>query len=310
MSVSRRPHQDTFFLLVPTNKKARDVVQDQDNSHLVSLSPENLACFDIGFHIDSQTSPGTLANFGRNNCDITLRPTSISRLHCSFEVDLDTGVVMFHDFSPSHKTMVSGDPGRNFKKGRLPRKILVHSGFNEKISMGGTNRNLIEFELQWIAKEEKIKRIIKIHIQNQKVKITNPRKARTHDTTETVLHSTLMTPDQAFQESSQTGPRYLKRELLGSGSFGSVWRVIDIDSGQLMAMKQIDCLPQQQQQAQFRNARREVELMRRSNHVRSISLRTPYGVAYAAVAEHCKLNHVAGLGKRVFVYPDIHGSRE
>lgn len=270
MSLIRRPDVNALFSLVPMNGKATDVVEDQDNKHLVSLSWKgDRVSFDIGFHINSQSSENTLANLGRDNCDITLRPATIARTHCSFEVDdLNTGTVMFYDRSHNHKTQVSGVPSRAFESGRSPRKILVYPGINEKISMGGKNGDLIEFKLQWIQKEDKIKDIIKKHLNQRKHTITKPRKARTRDVTETALTSAIMTPEQAFQTPSQTGLRYFKREFRGGGSFGRVWRVIDVDSGRMMAMKQIDCLPQQQKQEHFRTVRREVELMRRSKHVR------------------------------------------
>ena len=272
MSLIRRPDVNALFSLVPLNGKAKDVIEDQDNKHLVSLSwKKNLASFDIGFHINSQSSENTLANFGRDDCDITLRPTTIARTHCSFEVDdLNTGTVMFYDRSHSHNTRVSGVNNKPFESGRSPRKILVYPGFNEIISMGGKYGDLIEFELQWIQKEDNIKNIIKKQLNQRNIRITNPRKARTRDATKTALTSAILTPEQAFQTSSQTGLRYFKREFRGGGSFGRVWRVIDVDSGRIMAMKQIDCLPQQQKQEYFRIVRQEVELMRRSKHVRML----------------------------------------
>ena len=84
-----------------------------------------------------------------------------------------------------------------------------------------------------------------------------------------------MTPEQAFQRPSQTGLRYLKRDLRGVGSFGRVWRAIDVDSGRVMAMKQIDWVPGSQEQDHVTKVRREVELMRRAKHVRLRSHKTP-----------------------------------
>lgn len=300
MSMNRRPHKDALFLLKPMNGKARDVVRDPDNSHFFSPSLQNneVASFDIGFHINSQSSIYTLATFGRYECDITLRPSSISRTHCSFEVDdPNSGTIMLHDRSPWQKTRVSGgDRSESFDVRRPPRKILVHPGFNTSLSMGGKNGDLIEFQLQWIKNEKEIKSIISKQLNNRKGDVCNPRKIQTRDATGTA------TPEQAFQENSQTGIRYFKRDLRGDGSFGKVWRVIDIDTGRVMAMKQFCYHSQQQKQVHFVTVRREVELMRRAEHVRLSPLVNPLVVAHFEVVKHYKLNHIPGLGGRVFLY--------
>ncbi len=307
----RRPNIKALFSLVPLNEKAVMVVQDENNDHLVSMSWKlNVPSFDIGFHLNSQSSANTLATLGRDNCDIHLRPTTIARTQCSFEIDdLNTGIVMFYDRSHKHNTRVSGTSAQPFEKGRSPRKVLVYPGVNDKISMGGINGETIEFQIEWILNEDQIKEVVRKHRDAEKETITNPRKARTRDPTETVLNSAIMTPDQAFQRPSQSGIRYFKRELRGTGSFGKVWRAIDVDSGRVMAMKQIDCVPGSQEQDHVRKVRREVELMRRSKHVRLRSPKTPFNDAYCGVAKYCKLDHIAGLGGWLFLHQDIHGSR-
>ncbi len=307
----RQPHSKALFSLVPVNEKAKIVVQDEDNSPLVSMSSKShVDSFDIGFHINSQSSVNTLVTFGRYDCDIFLRPLSISRIHCSFEIDdPNTGIIMFYDRSPRHNTRVSGAYSKTFESGRLPRRVLVHPGFNEIISMGGINGDLIRFKIEWILKEDKIREVVKKHWDEEKGTITNPRKARTRDPTETVLTSAMITPEQAFREPNQTGLRYLKRRLLGVGAFGRVWRTIDVDSGQVMAMKRIDWVPGSQEQERVRKVRREVELMRRSKHVRYQSQKMLFDNAYCKIAEYCRIDHIAGLGGWFFLHQDIHESR-
>lgn len=306
----RRPSTKALFSLVPVNEKAKNVVQDEDNDHLVSLSLKSrVASFDIGFHINSPFSTNTLATLGRDDCDISLRPSSIARTQCSFEIDdPNTGIIMFYDRSHKRNTRVSGAHSKTFESGRSPRKVLVYPGFNEKISMGGINGELIQFKIEWILTELEIKEIVRKHRDEEKDTMTNPKKARTRDPTETVLTSAIMTPEQAFQRPFQTGLRYLKRDLRGVGSFGRVWRAIDVDSGRVMAMKQIDWVPGSQEQKQVKKVRREVELMRRSKHVRSPSHEILFN-ADCEVAKYCRLDHIAGLGRRFFLHQDIHESR-
>jgi len=307
----RRPNTKALFSLVPANRKALDVVEDEDNDHLVSLSPEShVASFDIGFHINSQSSTNTLATLGRDYGDILLRPSSISRPHCSFEVDdVNTGNIMFYDRSRKHNTRVSGKNSKTFESGRSPRRVLLYPGFNENISMGGINGELFRFKIEWILKEHEIKEVVRKHWDEEKGMITNPRKARTLDPTETALPSAMMTPEEAFQGPSQTGLRFFKQNLLGVGSFGKVWRTIDVDSGRVMAMKQIDWVPGSQEQERIRKVRREVELMRRSKHVRNRCHKTLFDDAYYEVAKYCRFDHIAGLGGRFFLHQDIHESR-
>ncbi len=266
----RRPSKDALFLLVPNNPKAKSVVDAEDNEHLVSFSAKgDLKAFDIGFHINSQYSTNTLVTLGRDNCDIFLKPTSISKTQCSFEIDdLDTGIVMLYDRSHSLSTHVSGKDNQPFEAGRSPRKILVHEDFNDIISMGGKNGDLIQFKLEWLLKDDQIKRVAREHRDASKRSIINPRKARTRDLTDTMLPSAQMTPDQAFIQPSQLALRYLRRDFIGDGSYGNVWQVIGVDSGRVMAMKQINWVPRPQGQEHVARIRSEVELMRIAKHVR------------------------------------------
>lgn len=270
----RRPHKDALFLLIPENEKAEDVVESEDNAHLVSFSSGNIKCFDIGFHISSQHSPKTLVTLGRDNCDILLKPQSLSKLHCSFEIDdLDTGIVMLYDRSHSLGTHVSGtDKQQPFQVGRSPRKVLVHPDLNDIISMGGKKGDLIKFRLDWIMDEDQIKRVARTHRIASKGLITNPRKARTHDPTDTILPSAHMTPDEAFIKPSQLALRYFKRDFLGSGSYGRVWRVIGVDTGRVMAMKEFQSVGERHHVAKVY---REVNLMRLAKHVRLPAPRYP-----------------------------------
>jgi len=273
----RRPNEQALFSLIPKSQKAKLAVDDENNSHLVSMSLlNNVKSFDVGFHINSSHSTNTLATLGRNDCDIYLRPSSISRVQCSFEMDdLSSGIVMLYDQSPQHNTRVSSlDEWGSFQNERSPRRVLVYPGFNNAISMGGVHHNLIEFSLEWIKNEGEIKEAVKKHRDAAETLIINPRKARTRDPTITTLPSTKMTPlspDQAFQRPSVTPLRYYRQssKLLGAGAFGTVWRAIDVDTGRIMAMKEIPRKSGSQAQVDVNRVHQEVELMRRAKHVRT-----------------------------------------
>jgi hypothetical protein len=100
-----QPHPLALFSLIPQNARAKDVVAHPCNSHLVSTLRNGTLALDIGFNIRSQ-SCNTLATLGRNG-DIILEGSSIAKVQCSFEIDLDTNVVMLaaarssgHHFPP------------------------------------------------------------------------------------------------------------------------------------------------------------------------------------------------------------------
>ena len=307
----RLPDKKALFSLIPANPKALDVVEDTHNDHLISWSPRsNVKSFDIGFHIDNRSSKNTLATLGRNGCNIYLKPSSISRVHCSFEIDdLDSGIVMFYDRSHKHNTRVSGENSIPFERGRAPRKVLVHPGLNETISLGGVNGTLFEFRIEWIQNEQKIIELARARRAEKQGTITNPREARTFDPSETVLPSLLMTPEQAFETPGSMGIRYFKQELKGNGSYGTVWQAIDVDSGRVMAMKQIRWVRGQHDRNHIRKVRREVELMRIARHVRILLLMIDRDDTDSWIAAYRRLNHITRLGGKLLYHSDLCGPR-
>ena len=91
-----------LFSLVPDpeNNQAKDVVAYSANSYLVSILSDGILALDIGFHICSR-SCNTFATLGCNDTDIILVGRSIGRVQCSFEIDLDTSVVILYNRSNS-----------------------------------------------------------------------------------------------------------------------------------------------------------------------------------------------------------------
>ena len=117
-----RPHPLALFSLVPENEWAKVVLIHPSKSHLVSALPrgERLA-FDIGFHIRSKPS-NTLATLGLNDTDIILEGASIARLQCSFEINLETSVIMLYDRSNGQITQAFGENATSFKYG-CPHRV-------------------------------------------------------------------------------------------------------------------------------------------------------------------------------------------
>jgi hypothetical protein len=234
------PHPLALFSLrpLPESDRAKDVVAHPSNSHLVSISPKDGAlALDIGFHIRSK-SCDTLATLGRNDADIMLEGSSLGRVQCSFEIDLDTGVVMLYDRSNGQTTQVSGKNATPFEYGR-PRRVVVQEELNTIIGMGGVGCDLVQFKLEWHQDPTQVVKKIKNHGTLPYGREENPRLARTVDEAPTDLptprETRLHTPGPR-----QLKMRYVKVHPLGSGQFGAVHKAIDVDSGKFMAVKIIE----------------------------------------------------------------------
>jgi hypothetical protein len=115
-----------LFSLVPEpgNERAERVVSHPDNIRHVSTLSDGVEALDVGFQIRGKSST-TLATLGRGvEADIYIEGSSIAKVQCSFEIDLDTGVVMFYNRSHSCTTQVSSENAMPFEYRRI-RKVLV-----------------------------------------------------------------------------------------------------------------------------------------------------------------------------------------
>jgi hypothetical protein len=211
-------------------------------------------------HVRS-TSGGitTLATLGRNG-DIFVEGSVFSRIQCSFEIDPVSNVVMFYDRSHSQTCAFHGNDATPFRYG-FPRKVLVQNEINTSLGIGGSKRDLIQFGLRWHL--EPAATTAKIKDRGAAAIEDNPCLALTIDETSTVL------PSRRETRIHTPGPRqlairYVIMGRLGEGQFGVVRKVVDVDSGRLMAVKVI----RGQQKEEDRSAlKREVEILSRIDHV-------------------------------------------
>lgn len=156
------PHSLALFTLVPFNgnQRAQDAVAHPENSHHVSTTPQGVKGLDVGFQIRGKSST-TLATIGRGmEADIFVGGFSIAKVQCSFEIDLDTGVVMFYDRSHACTTQVDGEHATPFERGRV-RKVVVQNKLNTIIGMGGERQNHVEFALAWHRDQTQTAKMIK-----------------------------------------------------------------------------------------------------------------------------------------------------
>ncbi|EXJ96341.1 hypothetical protein A1O1_01467 [Capronia coronata CBS 617.96] len=227
-----QPHPLALFSLEPVNDRAREVIAHPINQDFVSVLKNGSLALDIG-HIRSKSGPTTLTTLGCGDADIFVPNGSISKIQCSFELDLDNKVVMLYDRSHSQSTQVSGENATPFEQGRV-RKIVVREGLNTRLGMGGERRNLVQFKFNWHpgAGMDKVNDLVRTSLAYEE----DPRFARTIDEADTVLptrrETRLHTPGIR-----RFAVRYVKVDFLGTGQFGEVHKSIDVDSGRLMAVK-------------------------------------------------------------------------
>lgn len=252
------PHPLALFSLRPYgSERAERLVSHPNNNHNVSTLSDGTLALDVGFHLRGNSTK-TLVTLGRGvDVDIYVEGSGIARVQCSFEIDLDNGVVMLYDRSFASSTQVFGANAIPFERERDERKILVQKELNTIIGIGGERRDLVQFELVWHRDPTQTAKTIKNYDALPCGRVENPRLART------VLH----TPGQR-----KLKMRYVKGEMLGSGQFGEVRKAIDVDSGKFMAVKILERPTRVSKQEDWRKSvyytlKREVETLSEIDHV-------------------------------------------
>lgn len=259
------PHPFALFSLVPVNDRAHAVLAHPNNSHLVSLipdlkGPKGIECgLNVGFHIGSK-SRHTLATLGRNGADIIVEGSSISRIHCSFEIHKDSRLIMLYDRSTAKSTQLYGANAVPFELERDPRRVVVTQSFNKEFGFGGITCDFVRFRIHWHHRSDPL------DIQERlSYREDNPYFARTLDETPIVPPSGLVTEINT-RGNQEPKIRHRGKWPLGSGSYGQVWKVANVDSGEFLAVKRVK-LPKQLQSSAYIMLKREVEALARASHV-------------------------------------------
>lgn len=265
-----QPHPLTLFSLIPDGDRARAVAMHSNNFHLTSFipgvrdsqDPKELAFgINIGIHIGSR-SPQTLATLGRNG-DITVEGQDISKIQCSFEMNPDTQTIMLYDRSTSRSTQTYGDNAIYFEVQRVPRRLVVDEQLNDAFKIGCFSREPVSFRIHWHKSAFELALDIEQRINHR---ADNPSYARTEEEAATVQPFKRVTRIHALAEKGLK-IRYKKNKQLGSGSFGVVYKAVDVDSGEAIAVKLVKWPNLGCQVRQYTLLKREVETLRRISHV-------------------------------------------
>lgn len=261
------PHPLTRFSLIPCNDRTLTVLDHPNNRHLVSLIPGaknpmngdgQTNGLNIGFHIGSK-SRYTLATLGRSGADIALEGANISRIQCSFEIHQDTDEIMLYDRSTTLSTQTYGEHAVPFEPGRCPRRVVVSSELNEQFGFGGAAHDLFQFKIHWHeAAPDMGERI--------NYREDNPQFARTVDETPTILPSQRTTRIHT-PGNGELKIRYKDGKVLGCGTFGVVCKAVNVDTGEIWALKRIKWPEYGLHPSAYTSMKREVETLYRISHV-------------------------------------------
>ncbi|KID76048.1 calcium/calmodulin-dependent protein kinase, partial [Metarhizium brunneum ARSEF 3297] len=229
-------HPIALFSLVPTSNRARAAVDHPENSHLVSRITDDpdrpgddQRGLNIGVFIGSK-SRYTLATIGRCG-DITVEGAGISRIQCSFEINEDNKTeIMLQDRSTNKSTQFFGTKAMPFELGRPHRRVLVDKHVNLEFGFGGVGCDLYRFRIVW---HDRGKLMADFDYRED-----NPRQTRTVlDEPPTIEPSRRTT--RVHTPGNPERIRYSYRDMIGSGAFGEVWKVANVDSGEWLAVKRV-----------------------------------------------------------------------
>ena len=248
------PHRFALFSLLPTNAEAAAILRYPENAYLVSkVKPsdtmEATDMLSIGFHIGGQ-SRGTLATIGRQNADITIRGDHLSRIQCSFEIHERTEEIMLQDRSSNLTTQCLGPTASPFEFGRCPRRVVLDKNTNLEFGFGGILCDEVTFQIIWHERKCKISELLNVQSMN-------PQVTRTKDLVPTQPSSARVTRIHTPVVSQKI--RYSIKHGLGAGTFGKAFKVVDVDTGEFIALKQI-AQPDDESCEAFKHLKREVEL--------------------------------------------------
>lgn len=196
-----------IFVLVGYNRAGKLVVNEQANIHLRYTLENDLK----GLYISFGNPDKQVFTLGRdNNADILLPdPKSnldLSRHQCSFYNYVDHHAVFLEDYSRANNTQpISANNGRDggvvipFGRGR--RTVLVARGINSLISIGKDQH--YQFEIYWLSDG--------LHDFGDSPYVVGPRKSR--------------------------NKKYLQGDKVGGGTYGTVFKALNVHTGELMAVK-------------------------------------------------------------------------
>ncbi|GAB1312652.1 hypothetical protein MFIFM68171_02862 [Madurella fahalii] len=200
------PHTPAF-LLAPVNPAARKAVDLPENDGLRGRFHNT-----IGLWIDFSNPDKQIFTLGCGDTDIYLPNTGasgkgsphISEVHASFQLVEETGAVLLYDHSEDGTVeTITHNHGYTIKLRSNSRSVLVARGINPRFGLG--QDKWYQFKIQWQSDG------LYAFPNKDEPYTMGPSNSRTK--------------------------KYLQGDRVGGGSYGTVWWVLDVTNGRVMAVK-------------------------------------------------------------------------
>ena len=270
VTMARNINARTLFHLVPLNQLARDALLLPENSSYVSPSHASASDvqlgLEIGFHVPLKPAGRVITRLGRD-ADLILPERHISAIHIAFEIHPDTLVTLLSVRSKrSSQVIVQSIEGN---ADRVEGDCVLLYGQNYTIRIVH-----YEFQLIWrnAATVESLRALVAQEYRNslQRLQFVRPRDLPTDIGSE--LHTW-------HQTRLHTAKRILFREaegeprtLIGQGRFGDVFRAVDLESGNAIAVKVVRLSSYPNVELARVALHREIKALEKLKHVRYIVL--------------------------------------
>lgn len=268
------PHSQTIFHLIPVKDSVRalETLLHPDNEPFVSYCENANRTnngigeygLEIGYHISARPRPQVMVEVGRD-ADLILPGSTISKVHFSFEVHPESRQIVFYDRSRLRNTKIDPD---GFRTDGDFRQVVLRPGIAYTISAGGERADQYIFDLVWPKESANVLEETKKGYQMAEARAQNPRWARTVEEGPMELlswyNTRLHTPTiGAVQRTAEVEQR------LGEGSYGIVHKGVDLDSGRLVAIKEVILPPTAGfvPSSEESMLRREVKILSSISHV-------------------------------------------
>ena len=286
--MSVRPGYDYRFIfsLLPLNDRAEDVVNHHSNKRLAWIDEQGRTQLGIEFDRNSRSSKprSTIAILGRTgtgDIDIVAEGAHISKIHCSFEVHWETNIIMLHDRSKAGSTDFFGEQSmpidKDGKRKQGERKVAIHPRLNNFLKIGHKEETCLKFQLVWHydiqQTTEKLKNRDMMEIDEDPQEAWTQIVSDINPLSDTVLPSLIQTRVHTSGLNVEESIRFsILDSQIGSGRFGDVYKAVNVDTGDLFAVKVIklplqDSLGEREWTCDYPEVKKEIEILHDSHHV-------------------------------------------
>lgn len=229
-----RPQRSAVLLLVPLTDQARGLLNYAPNANMVRniRDPNNPRRFIRVLEVvsgDNHNAGDELASIGRDGT-IKIPVQSYPSIQCSIEWHPNNAnELSLTDHTVDQSTVLSGEaatPFRNDNQDSNRRRVVIDCQVNREFGFGGARRQRYAFRIEWNRDYGHPSASAAISMIQ----------AGSADILNTFAHR--RRPTRLRQD---PGPnmRYSFRQLLGSGAFGLVYKVCNVDDGRYLAVKLI-----------------------------------------------------------------------